>query len=151
MLSDDLLIHSTDWPHSQWPQLIFFSLDLVRSPFVRGLMCATLLHLGISSIFTLTSAIARHAPASLVVTYAFCLLALPLAFLLLIDNRAVFRIAFTVLAFMALICVVAPIVEVVTGHRSGVRPSNSFSYAVMFAFPCIVAVVLRRGAVKPEI
>jgi hypothetical protein len=30
MLSDDLLIHSTDWPHSQWPQLIFFSLDLVR-------------------------------------------------------------------------------------------------------------------------
>jgi len=86
------------------PWLISVSLDLpaMFSPFVNGLMCATLLPIGLSAFFTVTRGIAHQAPAAILFLWGSSVPLVVLALLLFTSSALIPRIAFWVLLVIGL-------------------------------------------------
>ncbi len=117
------------------------------SPFIKGLMCATLFYLGIGSVSVVIGALGRHETAASLVGYLPGVLALPLALSLFSRSQLAARLAFGTLAVLSLMYIVAPVVAAATGKASLAPPRRSVAYAVIYAFPCLSAVLLRKRSV----
>src|SRR5438874_449630 len=114
----------------------------MRSLFVKGLMCATLLSLGVGSIRGLISGSPDGWPE--LISSLACMLALPLAFLLFTNNQIVPRVALVVLAAAAILQIATALVALATHQRPPVRIATMLELALVYAFPCVVAFVMRN-------
>jgi hypothetical protein len=114
----------------------------MTSAFVKGLMCATLLHLGASSSIALISGLTVaslfwHIPGILA-------LALALALLLFTRSSVVARTAFGFLLFFALLNIGVPIWTTIAHIVPPTPNVTSLFYGFLYAFPCIVAILTSR-------
>ena len=121
------------------------------SPFVKGLMCATLLNLGVSSLSVLIQGPSRHAHIALF-WYVPGLLALPLAFLLFTHSLAIARAAFGFLLFTALLNIASLIWATIDAKSAPPVPTSScLFYAIIYAFPCVAAMLIARRGVHHNV
>ena len=116
------------------------------SPFIKGLMCATLFYLGVGSISAIIGALGDVESAVSLLGYIPGVLALPLAFSLFSRSDLAARLAFGFLVLLALIYIASPIVAALAGKNPPEPLGRSLIYAAIYAFPCLSAVVLRKCA-----
>lgn len=113
-------------------------------------MCATLLHLGMSSLSVL-----MRGPISHPIAFPFSvpgLLALLLALLLFTHSLTIARVAFGFLLFTALLNIVSLIWAAIDAKSAPPIPASScFFYAIIYGFPCLAAVLLARRSVHPDV
>jgi hypothetical protein len=111
------------------------------SPFVKGLMCATLIRLGASSAVVLIQGFTYHRPMPLLPWYIVGFLALPLAFSLFTRSLLAARLAFGFLLFSGLTNIAVPIWATIANIAPPTSKSASLFSGFLYLFPCIVAVV----------
>jgi hypothetical protein len=112
-------------------------------------MSGILFYFGLLSILSLSSAIMRHGPTSSLIIEGCFSLSVPLALWLLSDSKVAFGIAFWLLLCFASLNIVGLLLQF-THYKPNVPPLRLARLAVTFAFPCIVAMAMRRRA-KTEI
>jgi hypothetical protein len=122
---------------------VYFSLDVTTmfSPFVKGLMCATLIRLGVSSVLVLMRASTYHSSLRLLLWYMAGFLALPLAFSLFTRSLLAARLAFGFLLFSALTHIAVPVWATVAKVPPPSSNSGNLFYGFVYLFPCVVAIV----------
>jgi hypothetical protein len=121
---------------SRWGRVALFS------PFVKGLMCATLLRLGLSSWELLIRGPAQHhASTGLLFLNVPGLLALPLPFLLLTRSSAIARLAFGLLLLSAFVNATNPLMALITKLVPPLTTPDSLFYAFIHFFPCLIAIL----------
>jgi hypothetical protein len=113
------------------------------SPFVKGLMSATLLTLGLSALLPFTYGIARQAPAAILFLYGFGIPLVALALLLFTSSAVMPRIAFWILLVLGL-CQILFIFEPFKAPIYHPATSTHIFYAVVLLFPCSVALWNRK-------
>jgi hypothetical protein len=113
------------------------------SPFIKGLMSATLLTCGLSALLPFSYGIARQAPAAILFLYGSGIPLVALALLLFTSSAVMPRIAFCVLLVLGLFQIIS-IFE--PFHAPIYHPANSTHvfYAIVFLFPCSVALWNRK-------
>jgi hypothetical protein len=113
-------------------------------------MCATLLHLGLSSLSVLIQGSAHHAHIGFL-WYVPGVLALPLAFLLFTRSPVVARLAFAFLLVATLVNVASPLVGMISKSAPPVPTLSSLFYAFIYGFPCLAAVLVARRDVHRSV
>lgn len=114
------------------------------SPFVKGLMCATLLGLGAPSLLHLGSHLPDRTFAIILAADGLVASFLAIALLLAHRSMVVARVAFGFLVFLAVIHIGIPIWTTLT-HRVPPTPkAASLLYGFLYAVPCFVAITTRR-------
>jgi hypothetical protein len=111
------------------------------SPFVKGLMCATLIRLGVSSALVLARGSTYHGSLRLLPWYVAGFLALPLAFSLFTRSLVAARLAFGFLLFSGLTNIAVPIWAAIAKIPPPTSNSGSLLYGFVYLFPCVVAIV----------
>ena len=111
------------------------------SPFVKGLMCATLIRLGLSSAIVLIQGFTYHHAMPLLPWYIAGFVALPLAFSLFTRSVIAVRVAFGFLLFSGLSNIVVPIWATAAHIVPPTSKSASLFSGFLYLFPCVVAVV----------
>jgi len=108
-------------------------------------MCATLFEWGASSAIRLiANDLIRRGPLSAVLWHFPGMIALLLALLLLFTRRPIVgRVAFGFLLFFALLDIGVPIWTTLTHTPSPTPKDWSLFYGLLYAFPCVVAVLER--------
>ena len=121
------------------------------SPFVKGLMCATLLYFGLSGCFGFVEALVRHAPATSALVYAPGVLFVGLAALLFTPSLLMPRMAFWTLLVLGFCNLTAPFVSSLT--QIGFPESNlkSVFYGLIYLFPCVVALLTDKRHGSPDV
>lgn len=116
------------------------------SPFVKGLMCATLLHLGLSACFVLIQGIARHAPPTLLLWYAPGVFVVALALLLFTSISVIAQVAFWILLVLGLSNIAAPLLHPLPQTVFHASKSSGIFYGLILLFPCLIALLSgKRG------
>ena len=120
------------------------------SPFVKGLMCATLMYFGLAGCFGLIAGFVRHAPVMYLFWYAPAILVVALALLLFTSSLVVARIAFWILLILGLASISAPLHSWPPGvfHVSN---SKSVLYGLLYLFPCVVGLLNAARHVTPDV
>ncbi len=120
------------------------------SPFVKGLMCATLLGLGVPSLVHLGSHLLEHAPVLSSFRYVVGFVAsfLALALLLFPRGLVVARIAFGFLLSLAILHIGIPIWTTVTHTVPPTPKGTCLLYGFLYAVPCFLAIIARRDGAK---
>jgi hypothetical protein len=111
------------------------------SPFVKGLMCATLIRLGVSSALVLIRGSTYHGSVRLLPWYIAGFLALPLAISLFTRSLLAARLAFGFLLFAGLTNITVPIWSTIAKIPPPTSNSASLFYGFLYLFPCVVAIV----------
>lgn len=133
--------------------LIFYFVrpTVMFSCFVRGVMSATLLQIGLTSTIALVRFVSGYSPAiPSFVWFIPGVLALPLAFLLFTSSVWIYRLAFTYLAFLTGVLVSNLILVPMVGGKPAMPLETSLEGIVGYSFPCIVALIdwFRRRSSK---
>ena len=120
------------------------------SAFVRGLMCATLFAFGSEGVIRLiANNLIRHVSLSAASWHIPAVIALVLALLLLFtDWPMVGRFAFGFLLTFAIVDIAVPIWTTLDHTPSPTPKDWSLFYGLLFAFPCVVAVLTRSRVRK---
>jgi len=116
------------------------------SPFIKGLMCATLFHVGVGSLSAVIRALGGGDSAALLFGYLPGVLALVLAFSLFSRSQLMARLAFGFLVLTSLMYIVGPIFVAVSGRSRPEPLRTSLIFAIIYAFPCVSALLLRKRA-----
>ena len=114
--------------------------------FVRGLISATLLQLGLTSTAGLIQNISSHSATPSLLWYIPGAFALPLAFLLFTSSGWIYRLAFFYLAIWTYVLVSNLILLPMYGRKPPMPLQTSLLGIVAYSFPCVVALIdwLRR-------
>jgi hypothetical protein len=119
------------------------------SPFVKGLMCATLLRLGLSSWeMLMRGPIEDHPSSGWLFFNVPGLLALPLAFLLFTRISAIAWLAFGLLFLSGFVGAANPLLALMTRSEPPMATVDSLFYASIYFFPCFVAILAARRLKK---
>ena len=111
------------------------------SPFVKGLMCATLIRFGASSAVVLIQGFTCHRSMPLL-WYIAGFVALPLAFSLFTRSVIAARLTFGFLLFSGLVDIVVPIWTTIANIVLPTSRSASLFSGFLYLFPCLVAIVI---------
>ena len=109
------------------------------SPFVKGLMSATLIRLGASSAVVLIQGFTYHRSMPLLPWYIAGFVALPLAFSLFTRSMIAARLAFGFLLLSGLVNIVVPIWTTIANIVPPTSKSASLFSGFLYLFPCVVA------------
>jgi len=120
------------------------------SPFVKGLMCATLMFFGASGCSGLIAGLARHAPITYLLWYVPGILVVVLALLLFTSNLIVARLAFWILLILGLASITAPLHSWPPGVFHVSSSTNVFC-GLLYLFPCAVALLSAKRHFTPDV
>jgi hypothetical protein len=120
------------------------------SHFVKGMMCATLMFLGLSGCLGFIQNLSRHAPAAYLIWYAPAILVVALALLLLTSSLVIARVAFWILLIGGLAEITAPL-HAWPQEVYHISKFGSIFYGIVFLFPCVVAMLNARRKVTPSV
>src|SRR5215831_17291986 len=112
------------------------------SPFVKGLMCATLLRLGVSSAVVLIQGFTYHRSMPLLPWYIVGFAALQLALSLFTRSMVAARLAFGFLLLSGLVNIAVPIWTTIANIAPPTSKSASLFSGFFYLFTCVVSIVI---------